>query len=244
MLPAQSEGYETNRRTGFFAYPSDYIVKPISEQVAILEKLLPGLNSQRGLNVARDLPSAPNIADGWGVFPKYSRVGEVYATALSRVLNILQEQRPELEMCVPDYCFEPGNTVLTDRTRDKLTSIESKFSGDYVVYPFQSGKRFAIEDIPFADDRGVENEFDLDPLAVVVLLLTHPERLSSMKDLKIDCMGAELFKKIPGPHSVFFNDERICSYFTINMPGGQFKFMPLYGYTAHSQFGIATGFEV
>lgn len=203
-----------------------WIIKPVSEQVAILKKFLPKLSTN-----IDDISEIIDYSEGFLVMPKFNKIGKNYNDSLGIVLNILRKERSNL------INFRKGELKkdylrLTSRTEEAYKQLNSQ-KGDLFVIPVQMGYkhrgRSARRDYILLKP----NEFLLGPLEVTVFLLTHPEWLSSDKEFGIDAAGCEY-----GPYGHNFFKYILFFYFF----NGNLKFSDRWSGCPDGRFGPATGF--
>ena len=220
-------------------YPIHYQAKSLEEQVVALTKYFPELKTDAVYNYIRTrLPAElPSGAEGWFAVPRRSAIGKEYRTALIRMTSIMKSYGFAYIWGEEyyDYLFS------TDRTLDYLEKIGSRQKGDILIIPAQFGMRFAGQSVAHARSSYEAHEFGLGIFEIGCMLLTNTERLSSPRDLFVDCAG-DTYRPAPGPDAnrvPYFDFERAepgeCRY--INM-----RFHFLYDGDPIGQYGSATGF--
>ena len=140
----------------------------------------------------------PEGFDRLAVFPKHSVLARyaignedwpVYNRALAHAFTTLKVHRPNFV----DYTqgrIGPEYERMTQRTRDVFDELE-KLPGDFHVLAVQTG--ILYRDKSVADVRASFDgyEFGLDSVSAASILLVHPERLTRIEDLAMDCPGSE-----------------------------------------------------
>ncbi len=168
-------------------YPPSYKVRPVEAQVTELRKLFPGLGSCME-KLARK-PLLPG-AEAWFAIPRWQAIAPTYNEAVEMAVGILASKRKFQNRILGRV----GPTFLRQSERTKLAEklmADQQQGNDFMVTAAQFGMlhrgcsarrtRVAMEG----------HEFGLGVFAIVCMLLTHPERLSTEDTLMIDCGGDE-----------------------------------------------------
>lgn len=165
-------------------YPYGFCIRDVAEQGDTLHKLFPGINNSHIHELVCGL--TPEWAEGWAVIPKIEKVGTTYHDALENALSLIAKNRKFTNW---------AERKLTERhwhLQEKTLKAHAKLNeqpGDFWVFPFQFGKKWAGHSIRNALVRFENNEFALGPYEVAILLLTHPDLITGPDHLYIDCPG-------------------------------------------------------
>lgn len=220
-----------------YVYPKGYEIKDLADQVKILVKLFPGLDTKETLAfIENELPklALPQGAEGWFAIPRRSKLGATYNEALDSVLAKIEKKRSNFRNyrkgeTGPSYLREtPHSAAAWDK-------IESEQKGDILVVPLQLGLRHRGRSVRRAREIIMDNssEFALGAFAVGCVALTHPDRFQRHDELDIDCSGDDY---APGGGGRFSGS----LYFFVYDDG--FKFDWGYLGSAYDLFGSASGF--
>ena len=192
--------YANEEVSSQFTYPSEYQgPKPIEEQVGSIAEIF-GLDSESALEYAANLPEIPEGAEGWFAIPSVSALARVhfpevddpaeqYCYAVNLVLDKIAESRRFTNWC--EDSIDTNRLRVHAHTQSALDEIEETQQNDILVIPAQLGMRHRGRSVRRARECFADNEFGLTSLATGAILLTHPERLISWRDLWMDCAGDE-----------------------------------------------------
>jgi hypothetical protein len=224
VLPFADEEVPTD-----LEYPEGFRVRSVVEQALELQRIFPQLDASHVDELsAFDLPV---WADGWAVIPKPLCLAPNLFEAILLALNTLKEKQGLRVWS--KIRLSPAFLNLTERTRDAYLKLDT-CPGDFWVVPFNFGKRWLGHSTRNADVRLAANEFGFGPYEVAMLLLTHPDRITSSRDINIDC---------PGWGFRVRESEEFISVLHFSL--GDFSQLDL-GYSenncADKQWGSATGF--
>lgn len=160
-----------------YTYPKTYKNKPLNEQWKILQKLFPELKKQKQptTNYA--------AAEGLFIIPHYKLFG-TYNEAVLKCIEIIKTTHD----C---YDWRNGNW-----SADYLKQLPIKehfwdTQDNVIALGVQFGQKHAGESVETVRAGLETNELPLGMYEVLIMLLTHPERLQSYDDLWIDCPGDE-----------------------------------------------------
>ncbi len=168
-------------------YPPTYRVRPIEAQVTELRKLFPALGSCQEKLARKPLLEG---AEAWFAIPRWQVLAPTYNEAVEIVLEALGKRRKLQNRLIGKL----GPTYLRQSERAKLAATilaDQQQGNDILVVAAQAGMRHRGCSARRARVRMAGNEFGAGVFAVVCMLLTHPERLSSDETLMIDCGGDE-----------------------------------------------------
>ena len=180
-----SDKYKEEEAGSNRAYPPTYRVLPIESQVRELRKLFPSLGGCMEKLGHKPLPEG---AEDWFAIPRWQALAPTYNQAVEMVLGVLASRRRFSNRVLGRM----GPRYLRQSERSKLSEkilAEQQPGNDILVVAAQTGLRHRGRSARRARVSLVSNEFGLGVFAVVCLLLTHPERLSSGETLMIDCGG-------------------------------------------------------
>lgn len=177
-------------------YPKNYKVKSFSEQ----EKILNEIFKFHDLNY--ELPIEKNRAkqsDGYFAIPNWKLIGKTYNEAVMNAMAKLKESRP----------FSDWRHGKWTEQYLRQLPIKEKFwnsqKEEIITIAAQTGELHKGKSVKKVREGLSEGELPLGIYEVLIILLTHPERLSDYNDLWIDCPGDEYspdgdgsFSRAPG----------------------------------------------
>lgn len=168
-------------------YPETYRVKPVEAQVTDLRKAFPGLKSCNEKLARRPLPEG---AEAWFAIPRWQALAPTYNEAVQMMVAELSTRR-RFSNRIPERM---GPTYLRQSQRSQLAEkvlSEQQPGADILVVAAQTGMLYRGCSARRARVLMAGNEFGMGTFAMGCLLMTHPERLSSLDTLMIDCSGDE-----------------------------------------------------
>lgn len=165
-----------------YGYPSGYTKpKSIAEQGRVLREFFPDISFTLNEKIAEQ--PLPQGAEGWFAIPMWQLFGKTEGKALLEVDNrlIFNEIFYNLLNTDPRPC---------ERTVKSLEVLSEAQKGyNVLVIAAQFGLRHRGCSAFQVRKAFEANEFGLGSFAVACMILTHRERLSSVNDLGIDCVG-------------------------------------------------------
>ena len=168
-------------------YPAAYKVRPIEAQVTELRTVFPNLWSCMEKIGHRPVPEG---AEGWFAVPRWEMLGSTYNEAVQRVLHALARQRRFSNRIADKIdALHLRQTSRAERAWQILS--EQQPENDLLVIAAQVGMQHRGRSARRTRAILRGNEFGLGALAMGCILLTHPERMSAMNALMIDCCGDE-----------------------------------------------------
>lgn len=180
-----------------YAYPEDYKVKGITEQIAILRQLFPGIGFADEKIAEQPLP--PN-AEGWFAIPKWEKFAMTYGEAVEKVLAMIGSKRKFCNhregQLGAGYLQQHAETV---KAFQKLADQQK--GHDILVVPAQFGLRHRGRSVRRAREIFTDDEFGLGAFAIGIMTLTHPERFVHWKQLHVNCAGDEFSPDADGDFS-------------------------------------------
>jgi hypothetical protein len=210
-------------------YPPTYRVRPIEAQVTDLRKLFPSLGSCQEKLTRRPLPEG---AEAWFAIPRWQALASSYNEAVEMVLAVVASKRRFANRIAGKL----GETYLRQAERSKLAEkilAEQQEGNDILVVAGQSGMLHRGSSARRTRVAVAGNEFAMGTFAFGCMLLTHPERLSSIDTLMIDCGGDEY--SVRGDCT--FDRVPLFDYDT-----GGIEFSIFYEDRARNLWGTPTGF--
>jgi hypothetical protein len=168
-------------------YPDTYRVKPIEAQVTELRKIFPNLKTCNEKLARRPLPEH---AEAWFAIPRWEVVAPTYNEAVEQMIAALSSKR-RISNRIPERM---GPKYLRQSQRSQLAEkvlAEQQPGNDILVVGAQTGMKYRGCSARRARVLMEGNEFGLGTFAMGCLLMLHPERLSSLETLMIDCSGDE-----------------------------------------------------
>lgn len=166
-------------------YPPSYKIRPIEAQVTELKKSFPGLKNCQEKLARRPLPEH---AEGWFAIPRWQALAPTYGQAVEKIVAaILSKRRFQNRIA-----SRLDATYLRQMERSVMAEgilAEQQAGNEILVVAAQLGLRHSGCSARRARARMAGNEFGLGAYAMLSILFTHPERLSSEETLMIDCGG-------------------------------------------------------
>ena len=171
-------------------YPAEYVgANPVCEQLLKFSGHFKELDTKKVLANAKEFLDLPQGAEGPGPFvvPYWKRVAKTYNEATERILKAIASERTFKSWLEGKSL----NLRQSERTEIAFDMLWGKQQSDYFLVPAQFGFFHAR---PCRSVRRVRtvylpHEFGLDTFAVGSMLLSHPERFISEKDLFVVCPG-------------------------------------------------------
>lgn len=183
----KSDKYQEEDTISRREYPLAYSVRPIETQIAILREAFPELGGCIERLARNPLPEE---AEGWFAVPRWQAVSSTYNEAVERMTAVLDAKRRFSNRIVDNL----GPRHLRQNERSKLAEelVAKQQPGSHIlVLPAQFGLRHRGCSARRARVVMAANEFGLGAFALGCMLITHPERLSDISTLMIDCSGDE-----------------------------------------------------
>ena len=216
-----------------FAYPGDYRVKPLAEQLAVLLDHFPQLREGRAAFGRAALAPLPQEAEGYFAIPRWEKIAPTYGEALEKVFDALYNSRLARFHNYRDGKL--GHDYLREekQSRVKWERLASRQSADIIVVPAQFGMYHRGQSIRRTRESLWENEFGLGAYHVAIMLLTHPERLAT---------GNELWIYAPGDEYSYRADGQFELAPVFYFRGGEIGFDVIWFDGAYEFYGAASGF--
>lgn len=182
-----AERYQNEDGVSTRIYPKAYFPRPLEAQVTELRSIFPQLQTCNE-KIAR-LP-LPDGAEAWFAIPRWQCLAPSYQEALRIALAALAKRRRFTnllgEQLSPQQLRQTSRTELAERVL-----AEQQPDCDIQVVAAQFGMRYRGSSARRARVSMAVNEYGLSTFANIAMILTHPERLSTIKTLMIDCSGDE-----------------------------------------------------
>jgi hypothetical protein len=181
-------------------YPKGYVgPKDLREQITVLASAF-DLSPEPALSVAAGLArqSVPEGAEGWFAVlsPDIVRAeglqqnaASAYCQAIERMFAAFGEKRYLNNWRKGEIVPEQMRRVA--RSNDALAALMEEQPGGIVILPAQFGIRWRGISVKRVRERLAPHEFGLGTLEVGSMIFTHPERLSCLEELEMDCAGDE-----------------------------------------------------
>jgi hypothetical protein len=224
-----SEKYKEEEAVSRRQYPAPYRVRPIEAQTTALRNLFPGLHSPMEKLARRTLPDG---AEDWFAIPRWQNVAHTYGEAVQKVIGLLAESR-RFSNRITDRL---GDKFLRQSERSALAEriiAGQQHNHDILIIAAQFGLLYRGCSARRARVLMATNEFALGAFAVGCLLLTHPERLSHLDTLMLDCGGDEYSLRGDGAF------DRVPLF---DFDLGGIEFSVFYEDRARNLWGTPTGF--
>jgi len=182
-----SDKYKDEEIVSRREYPSAYKVRPIEAQVTELRKFFPNLGA---CNERLGHRSLPDGTEAWFAIPRWQAIAPTYNQALEMMVKALATKRRFDNRIIEKM----GPAYLRQSERSKLAEsvlAEQQPGSEILVVAAQAGLLHRGCSARRARVVMAGNEFGLGAFALGAMLLTHPERLSHVDTLMIDCSGDE-----------------------------------------------------
>jgi len=217
-----------------YGYPEGFEINSISEQVAILQRLFPGIGFANEKIAERPLPKG---AEGWFAIPRWQILAPTYGEAVRKVV-VMNERIRKDEGYSHYKCSLPfGPEYL--RQLQETVQVFQKFGDtqkgyDILVVPANFGIRHRGRSVRRALEVMNANEVGLGTFAVGIMLLTNPKREVVEEQLHIKCAGDEFAPEGDGGFS-----EVPCFFFS---GGIGIMFTTCWCVSADRDYGSASAF--
>jgi len=182
-----SDKYKNEEAVSRREYPVTYRVRPIEAQVTELRKFFPELGACNEKIARKPLPDG---AEAWFAIPRWKAIAPTYNEAVEKMVAALASKRRFDNRIVEKM----GPAYLRQTERNKLAEkviAEQQPGADILVVAAQAGLLHRGCSARRARVVMAGNEFGLGAFALGAMLLTHPERLSHVDTLMLDCSGDE-----------------------------------------------------
>ena len=212
-----SDRYKEEETSSKREYPPNYRVRPVEAQVTGLRKLFPKLGGCMERIARRPLPEG---AEAWFAIPRWEAVAPTYNEAVELVMEELGKQRKFANRMQSK--LSAAHLRATERSERALSLLAGQQpESDILVVGAQLGRLHRGCSARRTRVIMQGNEFGLGVFAFGCILLTHPERMSMMDALMVDCGGDEyslgadgVYDRVPLfeydlgglQFSVFYND--------------------------------------
>jgi len=210
-------------------YPPTYRVRPLEAQVTALRGYFPILSTCQERLARKPLVEG---AEAWFAIPRWQALAPTYNEAVEQVLAVLAKKRKFSNRIVGHQ----DEKYLRQSERSKLAEkilADQQQGNDILVVAAQAGMLHRGCSARRTRVALAGNEFGLGVFAIVCILLTHPERLSTGDTLMIDCGGDEY--SVRGDYT--FDRVPLLDY---DMAG--IEFSVFYDDRARNLWGTPTGF--
>ena len=183
----QSDKYQEEETISRREYPPTYKVRPIEAQVSALREAFPALGACRERLSRNELPVE---AEAWFAIPRWQAIAPTYCEAVQRAVAVLESRRRFSNRLTGNleerFLRQCPRTILAE----KLVAAQQPGS-DILVLAAQFGLRHRGCSARRARVVMASHEFGLGAFALACMLIAHPERLSLIDTLMIDCSGDE-----------------------------------------------------
>ena len=213
-----------------YSYPDGYSAKPLTKQIGTLAELF-GLDGEKALAFAENLPELPEGAEGWFAIPKWQAVASTYGEAVENMFALIGGGRGFKNWREGKL----GKQYLrqSERAEQVFARLCEQQDGDILIIPAQFSLRHRGRSVRRARAVFTESEFGLGSFAVGCMLLTHPEREQVWEQLHIDCSGDEYAPA---------GDGKFVSAPFFDWGDGKLRFSTGWTGNADKQYGSASGF--
>ena len=226
-----SDKYKDEETVSRREYPANYRVRPVEAQVTELRRLFPCLGGCMEKLARSPLPDG---SEAWFAIPRWQALAATYNEAVEMVIKALASRRKLSNRIV----HRMGPEFLRQNERTRLAEsilAEQQPACDILVVAAQNGLLHRGCSARRARVVMAGNEFGLGAFALGCILLTHPERLSHLETLMIDCSGDEYSMRGDG---VF---DRVPLY---DYDLGGIEFSIFYEDRARNLWGTPSGFMI
>ena len=198
--------YADERVASSFGYPSGFRFRTPRAQVQSLRELFPQLDASHVKSLVKAKGKRHPQAEFTPVVPKWQSIAKTYGEALMIVVALLKKLHGDKFNNYRGEKLTDAHVQLIEKTTLAYQQLGASQPGDFLVFDAQFGKRWAGASIRHGRVRYLEEEFGLGPYEVGILLLTHPDRITGIDQLYIDCAGCEYRDDPKGSFS-------LCLYF-------------------------------
>jgi hypothetical protein len=182
-----SAKYQEEETISLREYPPTYSVRPIDAQVIALREAFPQLG---GCIERLTRNPVPEEAEAWFAIPRWQALAPTYSEAVEIMITVLESRRRFSNRLIGN--LGPKFLRQNERTRLAEQMVAAQQPGsDILVLAAQFGLRHRGCSARRARVVMAGNEFGLGAFALGCMLITHPERLSMIDTLMIDCSGDE-----------------------------------------------------
>lgn len=169
-------------------YPSNYVHRSITTQVATINRVL----YINGCADEKLIKIDPFGSTKRFVIPKWQMFAPTYGKAVQEIFHLIKQNSNVLHLDCNDT-LDLTQLKQSEKSESAFKKLSDEQEGnDLIVVSAQTGfrhrgrsSRRAVEDVMGVN----ENESALGVFAVMVILLTHPERIQTYEDLRIICAG-------------------------------------------------------
>ena len=182
-----SDRYKDEEAGSQREYPPQYRVRSIEAQVTGLRKAFPLLGNCMERVSRRPLP---DCAEAWFAIPRWQALAPTYNEAVELVLEALTAQRKFSNRMQGK--LSAAHLRAMERSERAMALLAGQQPGnDIVVVAAQLGRLHRGCSARRVRVIMKGNEFGLGAFAFGCILLTHPERMSMLDALMVDCAGDE-----------------------------------------------------
>ncbi|KKT81716.1 MAG: hypothetical protein A2V96_02795 [Candidatus Yonathbacteria bacterium RBG_16_43_6] len=219
-----------------YGYASGYRKpKSIPEQVNTLCGVFPHITREL-LGTSTTTKPVPAFAEGLFVIPHWGLIAQTYASAVLAALEELEAVRGS-KIC-KYYRGEIGSENFrrnfnTERALRSIHGGDEDWWHKVFTIPAQFGIQYRGASSHWAKRTFTKCEFGLGLFEVIIMLITHPERLSCNDDLWIEC---------PGDSYSFTPDNDPLSTPFLNIIDGEIGVGTVPTYEPGARYGSATLF--
>jgi len=186
---AVTDEFSNEEVASSYGYLSGYKPRPVSEQMAALKAIFPGLKSFDKSTAAKELPPG---AEGMFLIPRWETLAPTYGQAVEVVLAKLAESRNGKFVNYRENQLGPNQLKESTKKAAMFQKLGDQQKGhDVLVVAGQFGIRHRGKSVRRARVVMGGLECGLGAFEIGIMLLTHPERLQHYDDLWVDCAGDE-----------------------------------------------------
>ncbi len=194
----------SGRSVGKFSYPANYCVVPtlaniiasLAEEIKILQRISGLENGSVDWTFFNRVYSGeivlPVGAERWMLIPRWNLIGITYNEAVNKLFlptSVVRGGR---------FCNQSEELITAEGFQESLrttemfgTLIAEQNNAAFILTPVQFGVRYRNISALHTRESFSKNEFGLGVFAGLIMLITHPERMTHRNHLRIDCVGSE-----------------------------------------------------
>ena len=213
------------------AYPSEYNgPKPIEVQIKKLAKIF-NLNSKFALQYAKTLSKSPK-GEGYFAIVRPGALSSVYSQAVQVALDELKKARP-------NFCnyregqIDEQHVRLSEATGKNYEKFSQEQKGDIWIISAQLGSAYKGQSSRCVIEEFISDEFSLDAIAGISIVLVHSERLTRYDELDMWLPGTQFSY---GADGVFSRVAVLC------FDDDEVRFGAIGADCPDDSFGVASGF--
>lgn len=191
----EKELFFESDRSNSIKYPSGYEIKPIKEQIRIIQDFFPKVKTIDEDFILRRFPYS---AESWFVVPRWQIVDKTYSKAVQVVMDFIKKKSRNkfYNWCECQSKSWTKNITRSKNTEEKLNILaKQQKDSDALIIPAQFGYYHRNRNLKRASEVFLVDEFALGIFEIGCMILTHPKRFND-NCLWVDCADEYENKKV------------------------------------------------